>query len=108
MTSAIGEPDLTFGEPAAEHQIQAAATALKGRNVSVHVVDTVSDARALTRDLLPADEEIFTASSQTLEVSGIGADIDGSGGFQSLRTTRLAGSNPGLLRRDALGRRRTW
>jgi len=103
MSIAIGEPDLSFGEAAAEHQIQAAATALKGRNVSVHVVDTVSDARALTRDLLPADEEIFTASSQTLEVSGILADIDGSGGFQSLRTTRLAGLEPWSVEARRIG-----
>lgn len=80
--------DEAFAVPAADDALGRAAAALAGRNHTVHVVDTAADARRLLRESLPRDREIFTASSETLRVSGIAADIDEageSGGFRSLR-----------------------
>jgi hypothetical protein len=77
--------DETFAEPASEEALHRAAAGLKERNLEVHLIDTVADARLLLRELLPRDKEIFTANSQTLRLSGIAADIDGSEDFQSIR-----------------------
>jgi hypothetical protein len=48
-------------------------------------VDTVADARTLVTALVPRDQSVFTASSETLRLSGIAADINESGDFQSVR-----------------------
>jgi len=86
QTLAAGQ---TFAGPADEDQLSKAAAALTERNLTVHVVDTIADARRLVRELLPRDKEIFTANSQTLRLSGIADDINTSGEFRSVRA-RLA------------------
>src|ERR1044072_1465909 len=67
------------------------------RNYTVHVVDTVGEARALVRGLLARDKAIFTALSETLRISGIQADIDASGDFTSVRAA-LADVDPADIR----------
>jgi hypothetical protein len=94
MSTTTPTPNPRFAEPATRRQIEAAVNGLETRNIGVHVVDTVAAARALVGELLPTDEEIFTAQSQTLRLSGIAADIDESGKFRSLRATRLAVLEP--------------
>ncbi|MCL9760029.1 LUD domain-containing protein [Frankia sp. AiPa1] len=88
-TASAGSPallaDESFAVPADEAALERAVTALRANGFIVRVVDTVADARALLAELLPRDREIFTASSQTLELSGITADIDESGEFVSVR-----------------------
>jgi hypothetical protein len=88
------EADSTFAEPASGAQIEATVEALKAHNLSVHVVDTVAAARSLLGELLPTEAEIFTASSETLRLSGIAEDVNESGRFRSLRATRLAELDP--------------
>ncbi|RVX39727.1 YkgG family uncharacterized protein [Nonomuraea polychroma] len=78
-------PDETFATAAAPAQLDRATAALRGNGYLVHVVDTVSEARGLVSGLLPRDESVFTASSETLRLSGIAADIDDSGTFASVR-----------------------
>lgn len=85
MTTPTLTPDRTFAEPAHPDRLARAAAALTERNVAAHVVETVADARALVRELLPRDKEIFTANSATLRESGIAGDIDESGEFRSIR-----------------------
>ncbi|HEV3186554.1 MAG TPA: LUD domain-containing protein [Acidimicrobiales bacterium] len=97
------EADLAFAQPASESKIDAAAKALETRNFKVHVVDTVAAARLLIGELLPTEVEIFTASSETLRLSGIADDIDKSGRFHSLRTTRLAQLDPMSIDARRLG-----
>jgi hypothetical protein len=77
--------DETFAASATAAQLDRAAAALRERGYLVHVVDTVAGARAFVADLLPRDTPVFTASSETLRLSGIAADIDESGDFQSVR-----------------------
>lgn len=77
--------DETFAAPATAEQIDRAAEALRGRNLVVHVVDTIDEARKLVVDLVPRDQKVFTATSETLRVSGIAAEIDESGEFESVR-----------------------
>ncbi|EFC82778.1 LUD domain-containing protein [Parafrankia sp. EUN1f] len=77
--------DEAFSVPADEAALNRAAAALRDNGFVVHIVDTAADARTLLGQLLPRDREIFTASSQTLELSGITADIDTSGDYVSVR-----------------------
>ncbi|MFC4854947.1 LUD domain-containing protein [Actinophytocola glycyrrhizae] len=89
--------DQAFARPADHEAISRAAKGLSERNYTTHVVDTVADARALVRDLLPRDKAIFTANSESVRLSGLGADIDEGGEFVSVRA-RLAGVDPADIR----------
>ena len=77
--------DESFGKPASEESIQNAAKALKAHNFSVEVVDTLAQARAYVGSILPKDQSILTASSETLRISGIEEDINRSGKFNAIR-----------------------
>lgn len=85
MTAQVLTADETFAVPANDEQLRRAAAGLAERNLVAHIVDTVADARALLRDLLPRDKEIFTANSKTLQLSGIAEDVNESGEFRSVR-----------------------
>lgn len=71
-------------------QLERAASAVRERGFAVHVVDTARGARELVGSLLPADQGVFTASSETLRLSGIAADIEDSGRFRSVRRQAAA------------------
>jgi hypothetical protein len=90
MTTEALPVDETFAVPAGHEALSRAAKGLRERNYAAHVVETVADARALVRDLLPRDKAIFTAASETLRHSGLLADIDDGEEFVSVRA-RLAG-----------------
>jgi hypothetical protein len=77
--------DESFAVAASPDRIESAAVALRGNGFAVHVADTVAQARKLVTGLLPRDRSVFTASSQTLRLSGIADDIDESGEFVSVR-----------------------
>jgi hypothetical protein len=77
--------DESFGKPASEESIQNAAKALKAHNFSVEVVDTLAQARAYVGSILPKDQSILTASSETLRISGIEEEINRSGKFNAIR-----------------------
>jgi hypothetical protein len=48
-------------------------------------VDDLAAARARVNELLPTDQSVFTAGSETLRLSGIADDINESGRFLSAR-----------------------
>ena len=58
---------LAFAEPATEEQLQRAATTLREHGMTVEIVDTPEDARVLLEEILPRDQAIFTATSETLQ-----------------------------------------
>jgi hypothetical protein len=97
MTTEALPVDETFAKVAEDESISRAAKGLRERNYTTHVVDTVADARALVRDLLPRDKAIFTANSETVRLSGLVADIDDGEEFVSVRT-RLSGLDPADIR----------
>ncbi|HEY4019679.1 MAG TPA: LUD domain-containing protein [Pseudonocardiaceae bacterium] len=78
-------PDERFAAPAAADAIERAAEAARGNGVAVEIADSVADARKLVNDLLPKDKAVFTASSETLRLSGLIEDVDESGAFASIR-----------------------
>jgi LUD domain len=77
--------DESFAKPASEESIQRAATALRAHNFSVEVFDTPAEARAYVNSVLPKDQSILTASSETVRLSGLDEDINRSGKFNALR-----------------------
>lgn len=85
MTVQATALDESFAVPADEARLTRAASALRDNGYLVHLVDTVAEARGLVTGLLPRDETVFTATSETLRLSGIAADIDESGEFRSVR-----------------------
>jgi LUD domain len=74
--------DESFGKAASEESLQKTAAALRTRNFAVEVVNTPADARAYVTSLLPKDQSIFTASSETLRLSGLEEDIKQLGQVQ--------------------------
>lgn len=99
-TETVIEPlpvDESYAVPAGDEQLSRAAKGLVERGFTAHVVDTVAQARDLVRELLPRDKAVFTASSETLRLSGIQADIDESGEFRSVRAG-LVGMDPADIR----------
>jgi len=78
--------DRSFAVAASEDRVQRAAESLTRNGFLVHVVDTPKDARSLVESLLPLDKSVFTASSQTLKLSGLDEAINGPGTkFRSVR-----------------------
>jgi hypothetical protein len=77
--------DSSFAKPAPEDQIQTAAASLRKHNFEVVIVDTPADARRYVNSILPTDKRIFTASSETLTLSGIDEDVNSSGKYKSVR-----------------------
>jgi LUD domain len=77
--------DESFAKPASEESIQRAAKALTAHNFSVEVFDTMAQARAYVNSVLPNDQSILTASSETVRVSGLDEDINRSGRFNAVR-----------------------
>lgn len=51
----------------------------------MHLVDTAEEARKLVAELIPPDRAVFTATSETLRLSGITADVDASADRRSVR-----------------------
>ncbi|WP_241266443.1 LUD domain-containing protein [Streptomyces scabichelini] len=87
MTVHAPAVDETFAIPADEARLDRAAEALRGNGFVVHVVDTVTDARGLVLSLVPDGESVFTASSETLRLTGITEAVDDSGRLHCVRTT---------------------
>src|SRR6266850_3384452 len=77
--------DESFAKPASEARIQKTAEALRAHNFLVEVVDTPAEARAYIDSVLPTDLSIFTASSETLRLSGIDEHINKSGKYKAIR-----------------------
>jgi len=78
--------DEAFGVPAPADRLDRAVEALQSNGFVVHVVDGPDEARKLVGELVSPDETVFTASSETLRLSGILADLDESGDFRSVRS----------------------
>jgi len=77
--------DLDYSAPASTERLDRTVAALRERGHDVHLVDSADDARATVVELLPTDQGIFTALSETLRLTGIVAAVEGSGVYKSVR-----------------------
>ncbi|HEY1322051.1 MAG TPA: LUD domain-containing protein [Streptosporangiaceae bacterium] len=76
----------TYAEPAPAERLERAAAALAAHGFTVEILDDAAAARARVNDLIPAGASVFTGASETLRLSGIDADINTSGRYQSVRS----------------------
>ncbi len=79
-----------FTDPAPAERLERAATALKEHNFTVELLDDVEAARTRVRELIPAGASVFTGASETLRLSGIDADLNGSGRYDAVKPRVLA------------------
>jgi ketosteroid isomerase-like protein len=71
-------------------RLDVAATALTANGFRVEILDGPAAARARVGELIPSGAEVFTATSETLRLSGIDEDINTSGRYKALRPQLLA------------------
>jgi hypothetical protein len=83
-------PATEFTDPAPAERLERAAAALTEHGFTVEILDNAAAARARIPDLIPADATVLTGASETLRLSGIDADLNGSGRYQSLKPRLLA------------------
>lgn len=75
-----------FSQLASDVQIERTILALKSNNIYAIVVENGIEARKKLLEMIPADAEVFTSSSVTLEVLGINKEINQSGHYNSVHT----------------------
>jgi L-lactate utilization protein LutC len=83
MTTSLQAP--SFTDPAPAERLERVAAAQAAKNFAVEIVDDAAAARTRVRDLIPAGASVFTGTSETLRLSGIEADINNSGRYDSLK-----------------------
>ena len=74
-----------FGALADEDRVQRTAAALEANNISVVRATDAGDARRVVLDLIPEGAQVYHGASQSLELSGITAEIEQSGRYAPLR-----------------------
>ncbi len=75
----------SFTDPAPAERLERVAAALTAKNFAVEILDDAAAARTRIRHLIPAGASVFTGASETLRLSGIDADINSSGRYDSLK-----------------------
>jgi LUD domain len=83
MTTQI--PVTLFADPAPGPRLERAAAALTANNFAAEILDDAAAARARINDLIPAGASVFTGASETLRLSGIEADLNDSGRYDSAK-----------------------
>ena len=83
MTTSI--PATSFSDPAPAQHLEQAAAALTAHGFTVEILDDAAAARTRIKDLIPEGASVFTGASETLRLSGIDADINASGRYESVR-----------------------
>jgi L-lactate utilization protein LutC len=74
-----------FSILASDTQIERTRQALETNNIHTIVAEDGAEARIRLFEIIPANAEIFTSSSETLNALGIAEEIDKSGRFDSVR-----------------------
>jgi len=74
-----------FAVLASDDQIERTIEALDANNIHTIVTENGADAKKKLFEMIPADAEIFTSSSVTLNTLGVTEEIDKSGRFNSVR-----------------------
>ena len=74
-----------FAVLASDAQIKRTVQALEANNIHVIVTEDGADAKKTLFELIPANAEVFTSSSETLNALGVAEEIDKSGRYNSVR-----------------------
>ena len=78
-------PAPSFADAAPVERLERAAAALTAHGFTAEVVDDAAAARQRVSELIPARARVFTGASETLRLSGIDADINTSGRYDSAK-----------------------
>jgi YkgG family uncharacterized protein len=78
-------PSTVFAEPAPAQRLELAAAALTAHGFAVEILDDAAAARTRVKDLVPEGASVFTGASETLRLSGIDEDLNGSGRYASVK-----------------------
>jgi LUD domain len=88
MTTTVTDP--LFTAPASGQRLARAAAALTAHGFAAEILDDAAAARSRVRELIHEGASVFTASSETLRLSGIDEDINASGRYQAVKPRALA------------------
>jgi hypothetical protein len=80
----------SFTDPAPAERLERVAAALTAKNFAAEILDDAAAARTRIKDLIPEGASVFTGASETLRLSGIEEDINGSGRYDAIRRRGLA------------------
>ncbi|WP_433185938.1 LUD domain-containing protein [Actinoallomurus sp. CA-150999] len=83
MTTSV--PAASFTDPAPAETLERVAAALREHNFAVEILDDAAAARTRVKDLVPEGASVFTGASETLRLSGIDEDLNGSGRYDSAK-----------------------
>ncbi|MFI0451383.1 LUD domain-containing protein [Actinomadura sp. 6N118] len=78
-------PTTPFTDPVPAQRLEQAAAALTANGFAVEILDDAAAARTRVQDLIPEGASVFTGASETLRLSGIDEDINGSGRYASVK-----------------------
>ncbi|MCA2228115.1 LUD domain-containing protein [Nonomuraea aurantiaca] len=81
----VDPPATPFADPASEQRLERTAAALTAHGFTVEILDDAAAARTRVKDLIPEGASVFTGASETLRLSGIDEDINGSGRYASVK-----------------------
>lgn len=73
-----------FGSPADEAQVRRATEALEANGISVVRARNKAEARRIVLDMIPAGANVHHGASQTLDATGISAELDASGRYDPI------------------------
>ncbi len=76
---------MTWNHLADKESVERTLAALKANGIDAYFVETADQARQKVRELLPEGAEVMNMPSQTLQESGVVADILESGRYNALR-----------------------
>jgi L-lactate utilization protein LutC len=69
-------PNMTYAQLASDEQIERAVKALEANGIRVIVAANGEEAKQKLFELIPADAEVFTALSTTLDTLGVPTEVD--------------------------------
>lgn len=84
------KPNEKYSQLATDDVIQKTTQALESNNFKVVVVNNKEEAKKKVLELVPKGAEVFTMTSQTLEVTNISKEINESGKYDAVRPRLLA------------------
>ncbi|MFA5873209.1 MAG: LUD domain-containing protein [Anaerolineales bacterium] len=88
-----------FANLASEAQIERTIKALEANNIHAILAENGVDAKMKLFEIFPADAEVFTSSSVTLNTLGITEELDKSGRYDSVRA-KLGEMDPKTQNRE--------
>jgi hypothetical protein len=74
-----------FADPVSAERLERTAAALAEHGFTVEILDDAAAARQRVSELIPEGARVFTGASETLRLSGIDADLNQSGRYDSAK-----------------------